>query len=106
MPSPHFPWSIFAKALGAFVLLALLAGVAGHQLAPAVPLATVLLYAALGAAALLGILVAVTAVMLTVRQFILRKGGTDTQWYWFPSEPRGLVQLRAQGRAGTAQPRR
>jgi hypothetical protein len=27
-------------------------------------------------------------------QWALRHGGTDTQWFWFPSEPKGLVQQR------------
>ncbi|OGB29134.1 MAG: hypothetical protein A3F78_15225 [Burkholderiales bacterium RIFCSPLOWO2_12_FULL_61_40] len=84
------------KTLLATVLLVALAGVAGAQLAPEVPLQWVLIYSALGAAALLLVLAIATVVTLTVMQFILRKGGTDTQWLWFSAEPRGLVHLRAQ----------
>lgn len=89
---------VVMKALLATALLAALAGVAGSQLAPQVPLQWVLIYSALGAAALLLVLALATVVTLTVMQFILRKGGTDTQWLWFSAEPRGLVHLRAQAR--------
>ena len=90
------------KALLATVLLAALAGVAGSQLAPKVPLQWVLIYSALGAAAILLVLALAAVVTLTVMQFILRKGGTDTQWLWFSTEPRGLVHLRAQAREAQA----
>jgi hypothetical protein len=39
---------------------------------------------------------------LQFSQFILRMGGTDAQWFWFPSEPRGLVGLREEQREGKA----
>ena len=85
-----------AKVLFAAILLVALAGVAGTQLAPGIPLPTVLLYSAVGAAALFAILVVATVASLTFRQFILRKGGADTQWFWFSGEPKGLEQLRDQ----------
>ena len=31
-----------------------------------------------------------TWLTLTFNQWVLRKGGTDTQWLWFASEPPGL----------------
>jgi hypothetical protein len=99
MQMPRSRLSALAKALAATVLLALLAGVAGADLAPKLPLYLVLLYSALGATALF-LAVLVAAVLLsTLYQFVLRKGGTDPQWFWFSAEPPGLVQLRKQARA-------
>lgn len=97
-----FSKQVALKTLLATVALAALAGVAGAQLAPQVPLQWVLIYSALGAAALLLVLTLATVVTLTVMQFILRKGGTDTQWLWFSAEPPGLVHLRAQAREAQA----
>ena len=51
----------------------------------------------------LRIVVVGAVVSLTVSQFVLRHGGTDVQWFWFRSEPQGLVQLRAQAKALAAQ---
>lgn len=98
MPLPKLSTQVATKALLATVLLAALAGGAGSQLAPSVPLHLVLLYSALGAAALLVALIVATVVTLTLVQFILRKGGTDPQWFWFSAEPPGLVSLRVQAR--------
>ena len=41
-------------------------------------------------AGLMLLLVANTAISSWVNQWILRKGGTDTQWLWFPADPPGL----------------
>lgn len=103
MSLSKFSTQVALKTLLATVLLAALAGVAGSQLAPKVPLQWVLIYSALGAAALLLVLALATVVTLTVMQFILRKGGTDTQWLWFSAEPPGLVHLRAQARQAKAE---
>jgi hypothetical protein len=43
-------------------------------------------------------LVALVVISLTLGQWVLRMGGTDAQWFWFPSEPRGLQQLREEAR--------
>jgi hypothetical protein len=91
-----FNLRFIAKAFLAASLLAILAGVAGSRIVPNLPLTLVLFYSVLGAMALLAIMVTVTIATLTLAQFILRKGGTDPQWFWFRSEPPGLVQLRAQ----------
>lgn len=93
---------VAAKALLATVLLSLLAVVVGSQLAPQIPLYLVLLYSAAGATALLAILILTIVATLTFRQFILRKGGTDPQWFWFRAEPPGLVHLREQARQAKA----
>jgi hypothetical protein len=104
MPFPNFSKQAVAKALLASVLFAVLAGVAGSQLAPDMPLPTVLLYSAAGAAALFCLLVLVAVVTATYVQFIQRMGGTDPQWFWFSAEPPGLVKLREEAREANALP--
>ncbi|RYG38769.1 MAG: hypothetical protein EON93_01385 [Burkholderiales bacterium] len=94
---PNSKFSVTAKLLVALVALTALAGVAGAQLAPTVPVSTVLLYSAVGAVALFAVVVIWAVIGLTFRQFILRNGGTDTQWFWFSGEPKGLEQLRGKG---------
>jgi hypothetical protein len=88
------------KLLLAIIMLAALAGVAGSQLAPHVPLQTILLDCAIGAVILFGILVAAAIVTLTFNQFIIRHGGTDPMWFWFKGEPPGLERQREQLKAG------
>ena len=87
------------KAVLAIVMLAALAGVAGSQIAPHVPLQTVLLYCVIGAAILFAVLVFAAIVMLMFNQFILRHGGTDPTWYWFKGDPPGLEKQREQLKA-------
>lgn len=101
MPYPRFNQYLFVKSLVAAAALAALAGVAGTQLVPDLPLSSVLLYSAFGAATLLAILTAGIIASFTLWQFVLRKGGTDTQWLWFSSEPAGLQQLRQRQAART-----
>lgn len=96
MPPSELSKQVAAKAFFATILLSMLAGVAGSQLAPKVPLHLVLLYSAFGAVLLFVVLVLATVTTLTFLQFILRKGGTDPQWFWFAAEPPGLVHLREQ----------
>jgi hypothetical protein len=102
LSKPHK--QIVVKAFVATVLLSLLAGIAGSQLAPTMPLYLVLLYSAVGAAVLFAFLILATVTTLTFMQFILRKGGTDSQWFWFSAEPPGLIHMREQ--AGQAQAQR
>lgn len=91
---------VVAKAFLAILLLSALAGLAGSQIAPQVPLHMVLLYSAAGAVLVFTVLVIAAISVLTLMQFILRKGGTDPQWFWFSAEPPGLVQLRQQASRG------
>ncbi|MES2952875.1 MAG: hypothetical protein V4858_30460 [Pseudomonadota bacterium] len=84
--------------LAAELLLAL-AAVAGADLVPTVPLPMLLLYAAVGGLLLVAVVVLAAVASLTVSQFVLRHGGTDAQWFWFRSEPPGLVELRRQTKA-------
>jgi hypothetical protein len=94
LSKPHL--HIALKALLAIILLAGLAGVAGSQLAPDMPLRTVLINCAIGAAILFAFLVVAAVATLTFNQFILRHGGTDAAWFWFKSEPLGLEKQRKQ----------
>jgi hypothetical protein len=82
------------KVLISVVVLCGLFAVVGRDLAPGIPTATWLLYCALAALSLLGALIVFATAALTFRQFILRNGATDVQWFWFSSEPKGLVKLR------------
>jgi hypothetical protein len=39
-------------------------------------------------------LVGLSVIYLNVYEWVLRKGGTDTAWFWFNTEPKGLMALR------------
>lgn len=90
---------LVVKALFEIVMLSGLAGVAGSQLAPDMPLLTILLNCAIWAAVMFVALVFVAILSLTFNQFILRHGGTDAAWFWFKSEPPGLERQREQLKA-------
>lgn len=79
--------------LAALSLVALVAFPA-RELLPSVSLGLLLLYAAAGVVGVLALLILGAICSLQFSQFILRMGGTDPQWFWFSSEPRGLVALR------------
>jgi hypothetical protein len=96
MPLSKSNLKVALKALLAIFLLSGLAGVAGSQLAPDVPLLTVLLYCAFGVAIVFTILVVAVVQGGMWNQFILRHGGTDPAWFWFKGEPPGLERLREQ----------
>lgn len=83
-----------AKLVLAALALTTLASIAGAQIVPGVPLARILVFA-LG---LFALVVLGTIAVLTFYQFILRNGGTDPQWFWFPGEPQGLAALREQAK--------
>ena len=106
MSNFRFNHRLVVKSLVAAAALAALAGIAGTQLAPQLPLSSLLLYSVLGAAMLLAILTAGIVASFTLWQFVLRKGGTDTQWLWFSSEPAGLVRLRQRSTAQSRKIRR
>ncbi len=46
------------------------------------------------------VLILIAVCSLTFAQWILRKGGTDPQWFWFKGEPPGLEKLREEEREG------
>lgn len=84
------------KLVTAALALTTLASIAGAQIVPGVPLTRILLFVS----GLFALVVLGTIAVLTLYQFILRKGGTDPQWFWFSGEPQGLAALREQATAG------
>ena len=83
-----------AKLLLAGILIAGLIVVAAQDLVPHMSYTKLFAYIFIGLAALAVILVSLSVIYLNVYQWGLRKGGTDTSWFWFKSEPKGLMALR------------
>jgi hypothetical protein len=84
----------FAKLNVALALLIGIVVVAAQDLAPQMSYAKMFAYIFLGLAALAVNLVGLSVIYLNVYEWVLRKGGTDTAWFWFNSEPKGLMALR------------
>jgi hypothetical protein len=80
----------FLKLAVAATAVVILVAIPARVLAPKLTVAEVVLYIAGAFAGL--ILIAICS--LQIAQFVLRKGGTDTQWFWFRGEPPGLEQQR------------
>jgi hypothetical protein len=79
------------------VALALLVGivvVAAQDLAPNMSYAKLFAYIFIGLAALAVNLFGLSVIYLNISQWVLRKGGTDTAWFWFNGEPKGLMAVR------------
>ena len=83
-----------AKLLLAGILIAGLIVVAAQDLAPNMSYAKLFAYIFIGLAALAVNLVGLSVIYLNVYQWVLRKGGVDTAWFWFNSEPKGLMAVR------------
>ena len=83
-----------AKLMLALALLIGIVVVAAQDLAPNMSLAKLFAYIFFGLAALAVNLVGLSVIYLNVYQWVLRKGGTDTAWFWFSSEPKGLIVIR------------
>ena len=83
-----------AKLLLSGFLIAGLIVVAAQDLAPNISYAKLFAYILFGLAALTVNLVGLCVIYLNVYQWVLRKGGTDTAWFWFNREPKGLMALR------------
>jgi hypothetical protein len=84
------------KLLVAAIALVSLVAVAARGLAPSLPFGALLLFSAAGVIGVIALLILGAVCSLQFSQFILRHGGTDAQWFWFPSEPKGLAALREQ----------
>jgi len=67
---------------------------AAQDLAPNITYAKLFAYIFIGLAALAVNLVGLSVIYLNISQWVLRKGGTDTAWFWFNSEPKGLMAVR------------
>lgn len=85
---------VLSKLLVALVLLTGLILFAAQDLVPQMSYAKLFAYLLLGVAVLAVNLVGLVVIYLNISQWILRKGGTDPAWFWFGSEPKGLVALR------------
>ena len=88
-----------AKVLLAAVLIGTVLVIAAQSLAPSMPLATLLFRCVLVAGAFILAAVLLALLNLHLGQWVLRKGGTDPQWFWFKSEPQGLIALRERQRS-------
>jgi len=84
----------FAKLIVALALLIGIVVVAAQDLAPQMSYAKMFAYIFIGLAALAVNLVGLSVIYLNISQWVLRKGGTDTAWFWFNSEPKGLMAVR------------
>lgn len=81
------------KLLICGVVVTVAIGFMAQLLWPALGMGVLALYVLAGwgfLAGLMLLLVANTAVGSWLNPWILRKGGTDTQWLWFPTDPPGL----------------
>jgi hypothetical protein len=82
------------KLVMAAIALVALVAIPVKQLVPGITTGQILLYSAAGVAAVVALVILGAICSLQFSQFILRAGGTDAQWFWFPSEPKGLAALR------------
>ncbi len=71
-----------------------IAVIAAQDLAPNITYAKLFAYIFWGLAALAVNLVGLCVIYLNVYQWVLRKGGTDTSWFWFNTEPKGLMAMK------------
>ena len=92
--TPRYNFTNFAKLIVALALLVGIVVVAAQDLAPNMSYAKLFAYIFVGLAALAVNLVCLSVIYLNVYEWVLRKGGTDTAWFWFNTEPKGLMALR------------
>ena len=92
--TPRYNFTNFGKLIVALALLMGIVVVAAQDLAPNMSYAKLFAYIFIGLAALAVNLVGLSVIYLNVYEWVLRKGGTDTAWFWFNSEPKGLMALR------------
>jgi hypothetical protein len=92
--TPRYNFTNFAKLIVALALLIGIVVVAAQDLAPNISYAKLFAYIFIGLAALAVNLVGLSVIYLNISQWVLRKGGTDTAWFWFNSEPKGLMAVR------------
>ena len=84
----------FAKLIVALVLLVAAVVVTAQDLAPNIEYAKMFAFIFIGFVALTVILVGLIWIYFNIDQWVLRKGGTDTAWFCFSSETKGLMALR------------
>jgi hypothetical protein len=89
--SERSAWKIKLLICGLVISVAI--GFMVNLLWPALSLWTMAFYLLVGWGILAGLMLVLlinTAISSWVNQWILRKGGTDTQWLWFPADPPGV----------------
>ena len=84
----RYNFTNFTKLIVALALLVGIVVVAAQDLAPNMSYAKLFAYIFIGLAALAVNLVGLSVIYLNVYEWVLRKGGTDTAWFWFNSEPK------------------
>jgi len=94
MPARTSKLVFLCKLLIAAIAVVALVAIPVRQLVPGITTAQILLYSAFGVLGVIALVVLGAICSLQFSQFILRAGGTDTQWFWFPGEPKGLAALR------------
>jgi hypothetical protein len=92
--TPRYNFTNFTKLIIALALLVGIVVVAAQDLAPNMSYAKLFAYIFIGLAALAVNLVGLSVIYLNVYEWVLRKGGTDTAWFWFNGEPKGLMAVR------------
>ena len=92
--TPRYNFTNFTKLIVALALLVGIVVVAAQDLAPHMSYAKLFAYIFIGLAALAVNLVGLSVIYLNVYEWVLRKGGTDTAWFWFNTEPKGLMAVR------------
>jgi hypothetical protein len=90
----RYNFTNFAKLIVALALLVGIVVVAAQDLAPNMSYVKLFAYIFVGLAALAVNLVGLSVIYLNVYEWVLRKGGTDTAWFWFNGEPKGLMAVR------------
>lgn len=91
-----------SKLVVAAIAIVAIVAIPARHLALSMTLFDLVLYSAAGVAGLIALVILGAVCSLQFSQFILRAGGTDVQWFWFPSEPKGLAALREQQSEGKA----
>ena len=85
---------VAVKVVLGVVVFSALIGVIGTGTGHDLSVSRVLPLALFVVVAVAAVIVPSALISLAMGQSALRHGGTDTQWFWFPSEPRGLVRQR------------
>ena len=88
LPPPPVAWLL--KAVLALCALGGLAALAASSLAPGLPLWRAVLFGVGGALGVAGVVALAAVVLARTGQWVLRLGGTDTQWLGLPGDPPGL----------------
>lgn len=88
---------VVAKLLLAAVLFSALVGFVGSGTAgPRLDWSKVMPLVLIVTLTVVALVIPSALISLAMGQWALRNGGTDAQWFWFPSEPKGLVRQREQ----------